>query len=297
MSQGPTPPKAGQRWTVRSLLEWTTPFLAKKGVDKPDREARILLAHALGWKPIELYTRHDEEAPEGARQRYRELILRLTEGTPRAYLVGYKDFYSLDFEVSPAVLIPRDDSVWVVEECLRLAKEVPAPEVLDVGTGSGCLAVAVAKRHRAARVMAVDISPEALAVAARNAARHGVADRVAFLEGDLFAPLPPGLAFDFVISNPPYVARHELEQLDRSVRDFEPRLALDGGPDGFAIFDRLVAQAAGYLKPGGHLIVEIGYAQEEAARQRVGGRPEYELGKTIHDHAGHPRVVCARRRP
>ncbi len=295
MSKPDSRPKAPETWTVRRLLDWTTDFLAKKGFDKPDREGRILLAHALGWKPLELFTRFDEEAPEDARQRYRELIRRLTEGAPRAYLVGHKDFYSLDFEVSPAVLIPREDSEWVVEECLRLAKGMASPAVLDLGTGSGCLAVTVAKRHPSARVTAVDISPEALAVAARNAARHGVADRVTFLEGDLFAPLPAGLPFDFVISNPPYIAHGELDQLDPSVRNFEPRLALDGGPDGFAVFDRVVERAADFLKPGGHLIVEIACTQEQSSRERIARLRQYELGKTIHDHAGHPRVLSSRR--
>lgn len=288
------PPTAEEPWTVKRLRDWTTQFLAKKGLEGAEKEASILLAHALGWKRLDLYTRQDEEPAEEVRQRFRDLVRRRSEGCPTAYLVGTKEFFSLTFEVSPAVLIPRPDSEWVVTEFVRLAKEKGACDVLDVGTGSGCLAIAAAMRHKAARVTAVDLSPEALAVATRNAAKHGVSDRVTFLEGDLFGPVLPEQRFDFILSNPPYVARTEFEQLDRSVRDFEPRLALDGGSDGFAVLDRLFDQARNYLQPGGYLIVEIGLAQEAEARTRLESLAGYAMGKTVHDDAGHPRVLCVR---
>jgi release factor glutamine methyltransferase len=284
-------------WTVKRLRAWTAEFLAKKGLEEAEKETSILLAHALGWPRLDLYMRQDEEPPEDARQRFRDLVKRRVEGCPTAYLVGSKEFFSLAFEVSPAVLIPRPDTEWMVTEFVRLAKEMAECSVLDVGTGSGCLAVAAARQHRAARVTATDISPEALAVAARNAAKHGVAERITFLEGDLFGPLPAGATFDFILSNPPYVADAEFEQLARDVRDFEPRLALSGGPDGFAVLGRLFEQARGYLKPGGYLLIEIGFAQEEAARARLAALPDYEVGKTVHDAAGHPRVLSIRRQP
>src|SRR5262245_15971830 len=153
------PPTREEPWTVKRLRDWTRDFLGKKGLEKPELEASILLAHALGWKRIELYARQDEEPPEDARLRFRDLVRRRAEGCPTAYLVGHKEFFSLEIEVSPAVLIPRDDTEWVVTECLRLAKEMAEPHVLDLGTGSGCLAVAVARRHKTARVTAVDLSP------------------------------------------------------------------------------------------------------------------------------------------
>jgi release factor glutamine methyltransferase len=281
-------------WTVRRLRDWTVPFLTKKGVEKPGTEADILLAHALGWERIQLFMRHDEVAPEAARQRFRELVRQRAEGCPIAYLVGRKEFYTLEFEVAPSVLIPRDDTEWIVEECLRLGKEIPEPTVLDLGTGSGCLAVTVARQNKGARVTAVDVSPEALAVATRNAARHEVSDRVTFLEGDLFGPLPPGQRFHFIISNPPYIPTADLAGLERDVRNFEPHLALDGGPDGFAFLDQIITQAPGYLEPGGYLIVEIGITQETPARERISRVSGYALGKTVHDLAGHPRVLCAR---
>jgi release factor glutamine methyltransferase len=283
-----------QPWTIGRLLEWTSQFLAQKGSDSARLDTQLLLAHALGCTRTALYTRWDEEPPEPQRRRFKELVQQRVKGTPVAYLLGRKEFFSLEFEVGPAVLIPRPDTEWVVTECLRLAKGVKAPRVLDVGTGSGCLAVAVAHRHRGARVTAVDLSPEALAVASRNAARHSVAERVRFLEGDLFAPLAPGERFDFVLSNPPYVPTGELPGLMADVRDHEPHLALDGGPDGFAVFDRLVAQAPAYLAAGGHLIVEIHSGLEGEARARVERHAGYELGKTVQDLSGRPRVLVAR---
>ncbi len=285
---------ANQPWTVGKLLDWTAKYLAEKGSEFPRLDTEVLLAHALGCKRIELYTRHGEEVPDDDRGRFKALIRQRVEGCPVAYLVGRKEFYSLELEVTRSVLIPRPDTETVVEECLRLAKEVAAPAVLDVGTGSGCIAVAVAKYCKPARVTAVDVSGEALKVAGRNAARHGVAERVRFLEGDLFAPLPEGERFDFVLSNPPYIRHGDLAGLAAGVRDYEPHAALDGGPDGFAVFDRLVAEAGRWLAPGGHLIVEIGTAQEGTARQRVEARG-FELAKTVYDHAGHPRVLRARR--
>jgi release factor glutamine methyltransferase len=169
-----------------------------------------------------------------------------------------------------------------------------SPSILDVGTGSGCLAVALVKQHKTARATAIELSPEALAVATRNAGKHRVADRITFLEGDLFSPLHIAERFDFIVSNPPYIAHDDLAGLAREVRDFEPHLALDGGPDGLAVFSRLVEGASGYLKPGGHLLVEIGWNQEQSARSKIEALTGFALGKTIHDGAGHPRVLCAR---
>jgi release factor glutamine methyltransferase len=283
-------------WTVKRLLEWTTQFLTGKGIEKAWLDADLLLAHALGWKRTELRTRYGEEAPTEARQRYRELVKQRSEGCPVAYLIGRKEFFLLDFEVSPAVLIPRPDSEWLVTEFLRLAKAMQEPRVLDIGTGSGCLAIAAARQHPTARVTAIDISSEALAVAARNASKQGVVERVTFLEGDLFSPLTEGQRFHFILCNPPYITHEEMASLAPDVRNFEPRLALDGGPDGLTVFSRLVEQAHSYLEPGGHLLVEIGCTQETAGREKLAGHSEYEVGKTINDGAGHPRVLCARRR-
>jgi release factor glutamine methyltransferase len=282
-------------WTIGRLLDWTVGFLKQKGSESPRLDAEVLLAHALGCRRIDLYTRYDEAAADDARQRFRDLVRQRVEGCPVAYLVGRKEFFSLEFEVGRDVLIPRPDTECVVNECLRLARALPEPAVLDVGTGSGAIAVAVARQHKGARLTATDLSPAALALAERNAARHSLAERVRFLHGDLFAPLPPGEQFEFILSNPPYIAHEDMERLPVGVRHYEPHLALDGGPGGFAVFDRLVDGARQFLRVGGYLIVEIGSPQEDYARQRIAACSDYELGKTIRDGSGHPRVLVARR--
>jgi release factor glutamine methyltransferase len=288
------PPGQDGPWTVGRLLDWTAGFLAKKGSESPRLDAEVLLADALGCRRIDLYTRYEEAAPEAARTRFRELVRRRLEGCPVAYLVGRKEFYGLALDVSPAVLIPRPDSEFVVMECLRLAKGMPRPRVLDIGTGSGNLAVAVATQHPGAVLTAVELSPEALAVAQRNAAKHGVADRIRFLHGDLFAPLAAGEKFDFIVSNPPYIAQEDLPQLPAGVRDYEPQLALDGGPGGYRVLDRILDEARHFLEPGGHLILEIGAPQEGPVRARFAKYAGYELAPTVYDYARHPRVLHAR---
>ncbi len=285
------------QWTVGGLLDWTARYLAQKGAECPRLDTEVLLAHALGCRRIDLYgERHGQTAPEEVRKPFKELVRRRVEGCPVAYLVGRKEFFSLTFEVTPAVLIPRPDTELVVVECLNRARKMTAPRVVDIGTGSGNIAVAVARQHAGAAVTAVDLSAEALAVAARNAARHGVEARIRFLQGDLFDALAAGETFDFILSNPPYIAREDLPNLPPGVRDYEPHLALDGGPGGFAVFDRVAARAGDFLAPGGHFIVEIGDPQEGPASQRLGALAGFELAETVHDHSGHPRVLLARKK-
>jgi release factor glutamine methyltransferase len=282
-------------WTIGSLLDWTAAFLLKKGAESPRLDAEVLLAHVLGCRRIELYTRHPEPATEDVRERYRELIRRRTEGCPVAYLVGKKEFYSLTFEVDPSVLIPRPDSEHVVLECLRLARGKAAPRILDLGVGSGNLSVALAFHLKTALVVAVDISAAALAVARGNAVKHGVDQRVEFREGDLFGPVAATEQFDFVISNPPYIPTAEVAALEVGVSKYEPKKALDGGESGFAVFDRIVAGALAALLPGGSLILEIGAPQHEDARRRIAAVSAFELFETIYDGSRHPRVLRAKR--
>lgn len=284
-------------WTIKALLDWTTDYLAKKGPDpKAARlEAQILLAHVLKCPKIDLMVRYDEQPGEAERAEYKDLIRRRIDAWPVAYLVGSREFHLLPFEVTPAVLIPRPETETLVAKAARLLKPLAAPAVLDLGTGSGCIAVSIAHGKKDARVTAVDVSPDALDVAGRNAERHKVADRVTFLQGDLFGPLPAGEAFDLVVSNPPYVTPDELTALAPDVREHEPRLALDGGPDGLAFYRRIAADAGRFLKPGGWLLVEIGATQDEAVRTILAGGPGLEVGRTLRDAGGRPRVVCAKR--
>jgi release factor glutamine methyltransferase len=290
--------RAEQPWTVGRLLEWTTRYLAQKKLESARLETEVLLAHAFGCKRIDLYgSRFEEEASEQKRQRFRELIQQRLEGCPVAYLVGTKDFFALEFEVNRSVLIPRSDSESLVDECLRLIGDRAEARVLDVGTGSGNLAVAIASNNEIVQVTAVDLSPDALAVAGRNAAHHEVADRIQFLEGNVFGPLEPEDRFDFIVSNPPYIPHGDIAGLDATVREYEPHLALDGGQNGFAIFDLLLSEAGSHLHPGGYLLIEIGSAQEAAARLRFSAQPGFELASTIRDREGRPRVLRARWQP
>jgi release factor glutamine methyltransferase len=282
-------------WTTAALLDWTTQFFAGKGVESPRLDAQVLLAHALGVPRVQLYVRFEEVPPEELRTRFRELVRRRVDGCPVAYLVGSKEFYQLPFTVTPAVLIPRPATESLVMTCLEKAKATTAPRVLDLGTGSGCIAVTVAARQKDAGVVAVDVSDEALAVARENAAKNGVADRVEFRRGDLYDAIDGGETFDFILSNPPYIPSADVDTLAPEVRDHEPRLALDGGPDGFAVFDRILAGAAERLTDGGWLMVEIGADQESAARAKAEATAGLSLLPTVRDGDGHPRVLVMRK--
>ena len=242
-----------------------------------------------------LHLRPEQEVPALDAERYRALVARRAERVPLPYLTGIREFWSMRFEVTPAVLIPRPETEALVETFLRVNRRVD-PVVLDVGTGAGCLAIAVAREVQGARLHATDISPEALEVARRNAAAHGVSDRIAFHRGDLFTPLRgrhlEGRC-DCILSNPPYVGEEEIEALPPEVRDHEPRRALSPGPDPLAVHRRLAAEAAEFLEPGGHLVVEIGHGQERPLRDiyaRLGGLRILEIRP---DLAGIPRALLA----
>lgn len=286
MSSDPTPTV----WTVRNLLTWTAKHFASKKIDDPAKEARLLLGHVLGCRPIDVLTRYDDEPTDAERQQFRDLIKRRVDGCPVAYLVGSKDFYWLTFEVTPAVLIPRPDTETLVLAALDHLKGKANPAVLDLGTGSGCVAVSVAHQVKTARVTAVDISPEACAVAKRNAGRHGVGERVAVLEGDLFAPLPDDTKFDLIVSNPPYIGTAEIDTLDAGVKDFEPRRALDGGPDGLDFYRRIAADAGRWLTPDGHLFAEVGWTQDATVRELFASAGLTVLD-SLKDGGGRWRVV------
>ncbi len=288
------PPREGEEsWTILRLLNWTADFLKKKGSESPRLDAEVLLAKVLDCERVRLYTHYDNEVGAHERAAFRELVRRRAEGAPVAYLVGRKEFFSLRLSVSPAVLIPRPDTETVVVEFLNQLKDRPEVVAVDVGTGSGAIALACARQHKSARLLATDISPEALAVARQNAEALKLADRVTFFEGDLLEPVAMRGPFDAVLSNPPYIPTGEIAGLEPGVRDNEPHLALDGGDDGLRVAARLIDQAVPLLKPGGFLLLEIGSAQEGPVRALIGAHPELILAPTIRDAAQHPRVVRA----
>lgn len=286
-------------WTIGRLLTWTTDFLRGKGADSPRLDAEVLLAHARGCQRIELYTAFDEEPAETVRKAFRELVSRRATGTPVAYLVGQREFFSLSFDVTTDVLIPRPETEQLVVRALDLAKTMNSPEPLkiaDVGAGSGVIAICVAKHLKSCRVTAIDISKPALAVARRNAEKHGVAERIHFVEGDLLATLPTTEQFSLVLSNPPYVASTEMAGLAADVRDHEPRLALDGGEHGTQVIERLIAETPKHLLPGGWLLLEVGSPNAERVEAIISQDSDLELHETLKDIAGLPRVVQAKRK-
>jgi release factor glutamine methyltransferase len=286
-----------QVWTLGALLNWTATHLAQKGIETARLDAEVLLAQSVGCKRIDLYgLRHGEVATPDVRQKYRELIRRRLEGCPVAYLVGRKEFYGLELKVSSAVLIPRPDTEHVVIECLARAKMKVSPRILDLGTGSGNLPIAIVKHHSSVQVTTVDVSADALQIAKENAAKHGVAERIRFLQGDLYAPLQSDEQFEFIVSNPPYITDEDMAKLPIGVRNYEPHQALRGGPGGFVVFDRLIAESTKRLVSGGYLIVEIGSPQEKPARDRLAAIAELTLLPTVFDFSGHPRVLVAERK-
>ncbi len=288
-------------WTVVRLLNWTREFLQRSRIESPRLCAEILLAHAMNCERIQLYTRFEQIPDEAVRSTFRDLVKQAASGYPIAYLTGRKEFFSLPFEITPDVLIPRPESEILVERTIDLVRKAPdtQPVILDLGTGSGCIAVSLARHLPTARLYASDISAAALAVAQRNAQRHQVADRIEFRAGDLFdAWVPTGRdgapsAFDIIVCNPPYVAT-EGAPVDRAVREFEPSVALFAGPDGLRVIRALLDAAPRWLRPGGHLLLETAFDQAAALRVLLTGAAWQSIN-SYRDGAGHERVWHARR--
>ena len=285
-----------ESWTVGRLLGWTTDWLAARGADSARLDAEVLLAHVRGCPRIALYTAFGEVVPDVQRTAFRELVKRRGTGEPVAYLVGHREFFSLPFAVTRDVLVPRPETEGLVVRAIDLCKGMEAPRIVDVGTGSGAIAVALAKHLPRALLAATDVSAKALDVARANAARHGVADRIACAACDLLDDPRAAGPWDVIVSNPPYVREDEFDSLPRDVRDHEPRGALVAGPTGVEVVARLAAAAETALAPGGWLLVEIGPAVAGAAEAALAARPGLEPQPTLKDLAGLPRIVQARRR-
>ncbi len=263
------PAAAVNDWTIGKLLTWTKSHFESRGVDEPRLSAEILLAHVLGCKRIELYARFEAAPADDQRARYRELVRKAAEHEPIAYLVGHKEFYSLDFLVTPDVLIPRPETELLVEHALAWCQSHARDrhDLLDIGTGSGCVAIAICKRRPALYAVASDISEAALNVAAENIRRHQLTDRIRPVQADLLALpqecIPPG-GFDLIVSNPPYVAENDRDQLPENVRKYEPATALFAGGDGLDIYRRFASDVSHFLKPDGLLLFEVGLGQSDA---------------------------------
>ena len=284
-------------YTIADLIKEAGRALAKAGVPEARREAASLIEQVTGRNRTFLLTHPETTIARADVQRLREMIERRAAGEPVQYITGRQEFYGLDFEVNRDVLIPRPETELLVETALELLGEKSArARLLDVGTGSGCIAIAILHQLREARALSLDISVGALLVAARNAERHHVRERLALVASDCFAALDPAEAvFDMIVSNPPYVAEESLAGLQREVRDYEPRVALTPGGDGLRIIHRLLKDSTLFLPPGGHLLMEIGFDQHEAINQLV-DRDVWELLDIHKDLQGIPRTVALRKK-
>ena len=278
-----------ETWTVLKVLKWTSGYLAERGIGNGRLDAELLLADLLQLDRVGLYLNFDRPLTAAELADFRERVGRRARREPLQYILGRSEFWSLPFRVGPAVLVPRPDTEVLVEEAL--ARAVPAACILDVGTGSGAIAVALAHELPAARLTAVDISSEALAIAAENARTNGVAERIDFATADLHV-LPEG-TFDLVVANPPYIPAADLAELMPEVRDYEPQLALHGGADGLDAYRALARQASRLLVTGGWLLVEVGVGQAAAVQELLAAAGLGELF-CRNDYAGIPRVVGGR---
>jgi release factor glutamine methyltransferase len=279
--------------TIAEALQHASRQLREAEVPNDLLDAQTLLAHALGQDRTYLIIHFNQALSEELRAQYQALIARRAAGEPLQYIAGHQEFYGLEFEVTPAVLIPRPETELIVEETLRLAANLAAPVIIDVGTGSGCIAITLARELETARVLATDISAAALQVARRNAEKHGLLDRVELIEGDLLSGV--AIQADVIVSNPPYIAEHELPTLQREVREWEPRVALTDFADGFEFYRRLLGAAPAYLKPNSHLILEMGYQQAETIKAIV-EREVWHEPRVLRDLQGIERtlIVTAR---
>jgi release factor glutamine methyltransferase len=285
-------------WTILALIQWADERFKKGGLANPRLDAEVLLAETLGMDRVGLYTHFDQPLQPDELARFKKLILRRLRREPMAYILGKREFWSLSFKVTPDVLIPRPETEILVTEALKTLAELDGKEIsiLEIGTGSGAISVALARELPAAKVVATDLSAQALALAEENALHHGVRTQIHFLQGDLFQPLTKESNFSLVITNPPYVPRGEFPSLMPEVRDFEPRMALDGGADGLDFFRRVLPRVGEFLNSGGWFLAEMGEGQDQEILKIAEKTPDLESFQSVKDLAGIKRVFKARKK-
>ena len=280
-------------WKTLDLITEASQFLATREIENPRLETELLLAAALDLRRIDLYLQFERILNEAEVELFRGYVRERLRGRPVQYITGEAGFRLLDFEVTPAVLIPRPETELLVEHALALVQDDKATRVLDLCCGSGAVAIAMATEAPSVQVTASDLSPAALAVARRNRDRHGVCSRLHLVCGDLLTPFAGHTCFDLILSNPPYINSAEIETLQAEVRDHEPWLALDGGVDGLDVLRRIIDAAPGHLAAGGHLLVEVGYTQADKVADLMSA---VDLASEVHDDlADIPRIVLGRK--
>lgn len=289
-------PSVAPVWTILKLLQWTTDFLKKHGIDNPRPDAEILLAHSLKCERIDLYLRHDQPLNAEELRQFKPLIQRRAQREPVAYITGMKEFWSLEFKVTTDVLIPRPETEGLVELALQYGSENDACRVLELGTGSGIISVALAHERPGWKLWASDISVKAIDVARFNASKQLQVDRIEFSVGRWFDAIDGKKDFfDLIVSNPPYISRRDLTRLAPDISRYEPSQALDGGSDGLDCITTIIETACAYMKPGGWLILEIGYDQGASAQALGQAHGAYDRITIEKDLSGHDRLALFRK--
>lgn len=283
--------------TIEKARAWAIDAFRRAGVESSVLSSDLLLGFITGRERVYVLSHPEEDLPEGDWEYFRSLVLRHTKGEPLQYLIGAREFFGLDFQVTPAVLIPRPETEILVEAALGIIRNtfVSGVTFADVGTGSGCIAVSVVHEVPSSRGWATDISGKALEIASRNAVRHGVSERLQFVRADLLSCFRGKPVFDMILSNPPYVPLEEYDTLPSGVRDYEPRRALSGGPDGLDSYRRLMPAAGLRLKPGGFFLLEAGAGQADGIT-RLAEKEGLETKEILNDLQGIPRCIIARKR-
>ncbi len=279
-------------FSIGATISEAARLLRLAGISDPRREAGSLLEAVIDRDRTFVIGHAEQTITAEQLESFRKATVRRAKGEPLQYITGTQSFYGLEFEVTPDVLIPRPETELLVESALGLLEPALAPPIIcDVGTGSGCITIAVLSERHDAEAIALDISPAALGVARRNVARHAVQERVTFFESDCFSALDKNEhQFDLIVSNPPYVTARALETLQTEVRDHEPRLALEAGPDGLLIIQKLLSEAAVFLKPRGHMLIEIGFDQAAAVTD-LAAKTKWKLLDIKKDLQEIPRLV------
>ncbi|HHT9136559.1 MAG TPA: peptide chain release factor N(5)-glutamine methyltransferase [Candidatus Wunengus sp. YC60] len=285
--------------TISSLIHWAVRLLQEHGIDSPSMDAEVILSHLLDCKRIDLYVHPDKPVEDIVIMRYKEAIGKRSHRVPLQYITNHAEFMSLDFYVDERVLIPRPETELLVEAVIKKVQTLNYDNeivIVDIGVGSGNIAITLAKKTDKARIFAIDISPDALAVAKINAQRHDVLDKITFLCGDIFKPLE-GYGIEskvnFIVSNPPYISGDEFGTLQQEVRDFEPYVALISGQDGLQMFKRIIANTNTWLKPGGYVIFEVGEKQARKVSRLFEDNGCFKKANFVKDYQHIHRIVIA----
>jgi len=288
-------------WTIKRLLNWTTQYFTKNCIENPRLDAEVLLADSLKTNRLSLYLNYDKPLQRDELRDYKKIIRRRAKRKPLQYIIGYQEFWSLKFKVNEGVLIPRPETEVLLEEALNILLHVKPSknriDILEIGTGSGAIAITLAKEIRKGTIIATDISDTAIKIAKENARMHGVENCVTFLKGSLFQPVRENVGlFNLVISNPPYIPTVDFKNLQPEVRDFEPRIALDGGEEGLRFYHQIIPQVGRYLAKDGWLMLEVGKGQSDKVEELIESTGGFHPPSIVKDLSGVERVIKAQNR-